>query len=218
MAIENTMTFLKLTPGKYDAVHCRVTHPAFRGMTTVDGEMLAADEQGAYEFIGDNKKAAVEAAIHGVLCVSWIRNLTLPTENTSSEKDSVYLFSDSHKLVRFMVAGQQDLSNEINDNLSLTVAQLQSQFRIVGRCDTPVAHMQNVNENTPFDSFVSTFVDIYIASKAKCLGLGVGNYAHLSTKINSVGNMCLVRHQNVARKVMLKWGMREQLEVPLCPV
>ena len=216
--IDNAISSLKLSPGKYDAVHCRVTHPAFRGITSYGSDLKAVDEQGAYEFKGDNKNAAVEAAIHGVQCANWIRNKTLPMENTSREERSVYFFSDSQDLVRFMLRGVEDMPNQDTFDLVSTVTRLQSQFRIVGRFDSLVAHLENRDKETPFDAFVSTFVDIYIASKARCLSLGVGNYAYLSTKIKS-GDVCCVRHQNIAGKVARKWGMLQSLsEIPTCAV
>jgi hypothetical protein len=117
-----------------------------------------------------------------------------------------------------MLRGDEDVPNQDTFDLVSTVTRLQSQFRIVGRFNSLVAHLENRNEETPFDAFVSTFVDIYIASKARCLSLGVGNYAYLSTKIKS-GDVCCVRHQNIAGKVARKWGMLQSIsEIPTCAV
>lgn len=218
--IHDTMTSLKLSPGKYDAVHCRVTHPAFWGNTRYGSERQAIDSQGAFEFKDDNKKTAVEVMIHGVQCASRIRNTTFPMiDDKSNEKESVYLFSDSHDLIRFMVQNAKNASNqESDDDLVAKVTTLQSKLRIVGRSDASVVHLLNSNEETPFDAFVSTFVDIYIASYARCLSLGVGNYAFLSAKIKS-GDVCWVRHQVVSDSVSKKWGMVQSTsEIPTCAV
>jgi hypothetical protein len=221
-AIDTTMSSLKLRPEEFDAVHCRVTHPAFWGKTEFGAGLQAIDSHGAFEFKGENRIKAIEAAIHGIQCASWIGNninitLAIPDKNKQGKKEVVYFFSDSQDLVRAMAGGENDPPNhEGEDMLISKVSRLQSTVRIVGRPNAQVVHMLNTNENTPLDAFVSAFVDVYVASQARCLSLGVGNYAYLSAKIKS-GPVCWVRHQLPSKDVATKWGMiGSTTEIPLC--
>jgi hypothetical protein len=221
-AIDTTMSSLKLRPEQFDAVHCRVTHPAFWGKTEFGAGLQAIDSHGAFEFEGDNKKKAIDAAIHGIQCASWISNNNNMTSAYTDKKkkgknDVVYFFSDSQDLVRAMAEGENAKPNQQGGDLLIPeVSSLQSEVRIVGRPNAQVVHMLNTNENTPLDAFVSAFVDIYVASQARCLSLGVGNYAYLSAKIKS-GPICWVRHQLPSENVASKWGMLgSTTEIPIC--
>jgi len=220
-AIDTTMTSLNLIPEKFDAVHCRVTHPAFLGKTSYRSKSLQdVDSQGAFHFEGEVRTKAVEAAIHGIHCANWVAtNTTVIPTDESKEKGSIYFFSDSHDLVRFMVKDPKEASSQDSDAaLVLNVTSIQSQVRIVGRSEAQVAHLLNSNEDTPLDAFISAFVDIYVASQARCLSLGVGNYAYLSAKIKS-GPVCWVRHQSISDDLAKRWGMVESAsEIPNCSV
>lgn len=222
------MTSLQLTPGKFDAVHCRVTHPAFTGMDHSGFNLNAINIKEKFKFNDNdnNEKLAIEAAIHGIQCVDWIHTTTIPTYEQSNETKSIYFFSDSTDLGRTMVQDHtKGLSNLESHDLVSNVTKLQSEFHIVGRPDISVVHLLNNDKKTPSDAFFSTFVDLYIAAYARCLSLGVGNYAYLSAKIKQNHNddddptICWVRHQLVPQRVAKNWGMLQSTtEIPTCSI
>lgn len=222
-AIDTTLTTYHLVPDHFDAVHCRVTHPAFWGRTSFDANQQAMDSQGAFQFTGQNRAQAIQAAIHGIQCARNIgmdhaasKHQNAYSAKNSTRPSTVYFFSDSLDLVKAMVtegdtSTNPDASSQSQQDVwSKRIKKLQSKAPIVGRFNTPVAHLLNRQPDTPVDAFVSTFVDIYVASKARCLGLGVGNYAYLAAQIKLLlasEPICWVRHQEAPANVAKHWGM-----------
>jgi hypothetical protein len=122
-------------------------------------------------------------------------------------------------------------------------------YHIIGRTDIDIAHLERrrqvIDDNktttttTTTDSsslsssfffdahHINTFVDLYIASTARCISMGLGRFAYLAAKISSSSldddDLCWTRHIAngvVGIGVIRQWGMGQIMykEVPKCPV
>lgn len=198
-AIDETMTSLGLQPGQYDAVHCRVNHPAFMGKSKIN---LERDIHGHGSFEGKFRENALEAAYMGVQCArvagknraSTAVAAFLATQQKENQSQ-VYFYSDFHPLVRAVASDGTNAYSvpSENDTISEKLSKLQSETRIVGRVNATISHLQNHGNNVSIDAFSSTFVDLYVASQARCIGVGVGNFGYLAARIGS-RRPCWVRH------------------------
>ena len=132
--------------------------------------------------------------------------------------------------------------------------------KIIGRPDVPIAHLEQKQSHSPTtestiststnnnnmnkEAHKNTFVDLYIASNARCISLGIGRYAYMSRKISFIPiqqqiqrlkqrrqqqqgnysytdnyNDCWMRHALEAdSSTTSQWGMKLMYnEVPKCP-
>jgi hypothetical protein len=172
---------------------------------------VTADENGL-TFTGDDKRKAMETAIHAIHCSNWL----ISTIRSASAKDDVepsYFYSDSEHLVQTVI---KKPSGENFSSLEATVHDLSSHSRIVGRTvEYPIAHI--ISRGRPVESYTSGFVDLLIAASARCVTLGVGRFAYLAALIS--GSECLTLHEVAEQEVRLRWGMRGMLEaIGECPV
>jgi len=228
--IDTTMSSLGLVPGQYDAVHCRVTHPAFGNQLNYPtNQARAEDTENQYTFFRNEgadssqrrQVEAIRAAIRGIQCAKWIAN----QNGFHNDHHKIYFYADSPDLVRTVVtpASLQSAEGEawslVKDEWTkLRRSSSSEPLEIVGRENASIAHMANKRKDTSREAFMSTFVDLYIAAQARCISLGVGRFAYMAGKIS--GTSCWTQHQQTLRKnVALKWGMKDQMEeVPLCNV
>jgi hypothetical protein len=65
--LDATYSLLGLVPGRSNAIHLRVRHPAH----TNSVKPVTADENGL-TFTGDDKRKAMETAIHAIHCSNWL--------------------------------------------------------------------------------------------------------------------------------------------------
>ena len=81
-----------------------------------------------------------------------------------------------------------------------------------------VVHINSQATDSSLDAFASTFVDLYIASHAQCIAMGVGRFAYLAAKLS--GTACQVRYETSTLPVVSsRWGMTHMIqETPPCPI
>jgi hypothetical protein len=197
-AIEESYTELGLVPGHYNAVHCRVRHPAHDGSTKRNTADL-----GGLVFEGKAKHKAIETAIHAIKCSNWL------TSHQTSEP--IYFYSDSEDLVEAATSHDQS-----EDEIERSLHTLANQSRVVGRhVEYPIAHLETLNQTV--EAYASTFVDLYIAANARCITLGVGRFAYLAATLS--GTQCLVKHEITNKRVAEKWGLKNvDKAVQECPL
>lgn len=221
-AIDDTMTTLGLVAGKFDAVHCRIGHPAYRNKEKYDNPKdRVVDQEGGFKFEGTNRVRTMSTAIHGIQCAEWVaRQQTVFNDSTidSNTKRSIYFYADSPDLIRTVVT-PSSLKARGEEQLSLVeeLKKLGSEIKIVGRTNAFIAHLENRKSDTPSDAFMSTFVDLYIAAQARCIAMGVGRFAYMAAKLS--GTSCWTRHQIPKSSVGDRWGMTlMSREVPPCRI
>jgi hypothetical protein len=212
--IDEAMNTLNLVPGEFDATHLRVTHPAFRqqgkdkyGKT--GGVEL--DEGNQFKFEGMDRDIALQGAIYAIQCTQWVAQVHGHLNNNTDPttiKQKIYFFGDSPDLVK-AVLNPNSLLEEDQQGSSLfdIVDELQTMsttIEIVGR-EAKIAHLQNRKQETSADAFLSTFVDLYIVSYARCIGLGAGRFGFLAGKIS--GTTCLTTYLHINERINKDWGL-----------
>jgi hypothetical protein len=205
--LDETYSRLGLVPGRYNAIHLRVRHPAH----TNSVKPVTADKNGL-NFTGDDKRKAMESAIHAIHCSNWLIS-SIRTESAEIDMEPSYFYSDSEDLVQNVI---HNPSGENFSSLEVTMHNLSSHSRIVGRTvEYPIAHI--ISRGHLVESYTSGFVDLLIAASARCVTLGVGRFAYLAALIS--GTECWTLHEVADQEVRLRWGMRGMLEaIGECPV
>jgi hypothetical protein len=94
-------------------------------------------------------------------------------------------------------------------------------WRFVGRSNTTVTHIGASTDATTSQSlegYMNTFVDLFIASQARCLTIGVGNFGMLAGLIG--GTKCFTSATTgLSVKTYRKWGMLSDRNVSSrCPI
>jgi hypothetical protein len=201
-AVENELTnvyqTLKMTPGKYSAVHCRVRHPKAtpRGVY-IKGKVedYPADKSGL-PWEGESRLFAIQTAMHALRCSRTL---------LQQEREQVYFFADSSDLVHYM-------SHELGDSKFVTdhaamfqTSETDVEALTIVRTTNVIARSMN-EENAHIDrqkgrdppAYYATFVDLLLAVNARCVTYGVGYYAVFATKIS--GTKCKLLYQDEA------WG------------
>jgi hypothetical protein len=85
--MEESYTKLGLVPGHYyNAIHCRIRHPAHDDSTKVN----TTANHGGLLFEGEAKHKAIKTAIHAIKCSNWLTNQT---------SETIYFYLDSEDLV-----------------------------------------------------------------------------------------------------------------------
>ena len=221
-ALITTFHNLKLTPGEYTAMHLRVRHPAnYAGGNDrlVGNQHIYMADSSGLPWTGQNKDYAVRTAIRAIECSRILSNRS---------DEPLYILSDSDDLVNYMVHGANGhLAKDTIANLTeldRSAREVVSQVRLVSRdLNVVTAHLEQMyhsddigGTNYTWESFASGFIDLYIGVHARCMVFGVGNFAHLATQIS--GTNCQMRHQFQDVAVAKKWGSKDNLAVPLCPL
>ena len=183
---------LGITPGHYTAVHCRVRHPkAFAKGMTVWGKNpdYPADKTGL-PWYGETKDFAVAIATHAIQCARTL---------SSSANEPVYFMSDSNDLVNYVahelknesfVASNKTLFENKHDAAALKAV---TPTNIVARgASKENAHIDKQKGREP-EAYYGTFVDLLLATNARCVTFGVGYYAVFATKIS--GTQCKLLYQ-----------------------
>jgi hypothetical protein len=151
---------------------------------------------------------------------------TAKHNRTKNSNLTVYLFADSPKLVDAMVefpnfipipsAVDGETEQLESQDLLASVLDEISPIRIVGRTNSSHSHIAGTAESPKFSDFANAFVDLYIASQARCVTVGVGRYGILAALIG--GNSCLAKNTHqVSGKTRNMWGMSPYQSVPDCP-
>ena len=192
--INEAMKEMKLKPGRYNAVHCRVRHPrAFkRGTKTESGVYMAKADKTFLPFEGVFKETSVDTALHALQCASNI----VPEFRT----EPVYFMSDSDDLVQYLVHNMT--SNEYLRTHADQVFQdgnIDSKtFRVTSKLTLEARDMSEANVHIDKQkgrrklAYFPTFIDLYLGIYAKCVALGIGNYASFAAEIS--GTDCIIRY------------------------
>jgi hypothetical protein len=179
---------LNLVPGHYDVVHCRVRHPKAyeNGKKFYDGTYVSNADKTGLPFEGDIRSSAIETAVRALQCARTIPDAGL---------DPIYFMSDSSDLVKYLafdLKPEQDGSVGRSIDVDSKALALASQLHLVTREQSiPNAHIDK-NKGRKDYEYYATFVDLYLGINARCVTLGVGNYAAFAAKIS--GTSCVIQY------------------------
>lgn len=215
---------LDLIPGHYNAIHCRVRHPAYQNLVRP-----SADDLDGFKFRGKKKIRAVKTALHAIQCSDWISGMKNMSPAHDDLDEPIYFYSDSNDLVREIIKlnDGRGRKNEVTSATSTYLPPINGEEnmtefsstattttrRIVGRPTAPSVHVDQRGES--LEIYMGSFIDLYVAANARCISLGVGNFAFLSSKIS--GTTCLTVHQVTTPRVSAKWGMTSNA-IQQCPL
>lgn len=195
----------------YNAVHCRVRHPKAHPVGEVmkgKNANYPADKTGLpWEVGGPQRAFALETADKALTCSREIGQ-------TTDETSPVYFLSDSNDLVNHVAVELADSSylKEHGSNSSWVNPELLETVRsqkVVARDATMEnAHIDR-QKGRPPESYYGTFVDLYIAMKAKCVIYGIGYYAAFAAKIS--GTDCAYLYAKET------WGAQVEKSAKICP-
>lgn len=208
----------------YTAVHCRVRHPKIGR----PGGNAKADQRGL-PWKGDDRIEAIRTANHAIQCAARQQQQRQPQRDEDPITTTIYLLADSADLVDYYVhalsenatfrqqqqqaASTSTSSSHAEERLAATLADTgHSGLRFVAQPDvheTETFHL-DLQKGHAVESYDGTFVDFAALTRARCLVLGVGNFAWLAAKISQTP--CVRLHQPEA------WGSvaRKLERVPSC--
>lgn len=187
---------LGLVAGNYDAAHCRVRHPAHFNQKTMNKE----DMHGA-KYVGKQRELAIRTAIRAIQCTKYIGS----KKNKAEPDVPVYFYSDAEQLVHSAIRHDPP-----QDDLEKNLHALSIKAGVVGRfSEAKIRHIGD-SQKGEIDSYLSTFVDLYIAAGARCIALGVGNFAYLASRIS--GTDCSITHEKIKKTLAAAWGMKDKLK------
>lgn len=209
----------------YSALHLRVRHPGqFQRRRD-----LGTDRNGLRWHKARERQGAITVAIHALNC----------TRNLLTNNESVYIFSDSEDLVRYLTSetdgnyslqySQNDanrkkksvyqVADEMMQNLNLFTRPSPQQGVVNAHLDSYFAMTtdhhtgQQQNISLSWEAYAGAFVDLYVAIHARCLVLGVGNFAVLAYKI--ANHSCVLQYANRWGAIPQLWGY-QSIEAPYC--
>ena len=204
---------------KYNVIHLRILHPAHQKLERKNTH----DKTGFGTDWYEQKQIQVDAfstAIHAIQCSNWLiqqqeeeeQQLTpKPTNQSFSPYQSpTYFMSDSQELLKVVLGNEPSfISNNGTVLDDVDIIQMKQQLKdlgqkskIVGRKNAVVSHLETWN--VPVDAYMSTFIDLYVATQARCVTLGVGKFAFLATRIS--GTKCITMHEERNDALETKWG------------
>ena len=166
----------------------------------------------------ETRDYAIETAVHAVKCAHRLQpqSQTPMTQRTMEAEEPLYFYSDSEDLVRYMT---QELYNStfVQGNSSLFDATSSTSSNSSGVFNPHAAalavtqrlplvgremllenlHIDRQGGREPFEYFGS-FIDLFIAAQARCITVGVGNYAVFAAKISIISSgssRCLQKYK-----------------------
>jgi hypothetical protein len=182
-----------LESGKFTAVHCRVRHPKghpagaiFKGKRP-EGRGGPVDRIGLSWNDSASRKYAVETASTALSCASAV-------EIATADESKVFFFSDSEDLVKFVIArgGEGiDADDYVPDWPKNMVIRSRHNLSETLHIDRQTESFFQFNHDNIAANYYSTFIDVFLASQAKCIVGGVGNYALLASKLGGIASRCL---------------------------
>lgn len=118
----------------------------------------------------------------------------------NKEQEPIYFFADSNDLVKYMAHDLNDATGFITRNEALfemspedvAARDLVQSSRIVARnVSLENAHLDK-QMGREREAYYGTFLDLFLAMNARCVVLGVGNYALFATKLAGSQSCALV--------------------------
>ena len=223
----------------FTAVHCRVRHPkAHPAGQVVKGkhQRYPADKTGLPWVEGGPQRAfALETATKALTCARSIGNEGSSSNNNNNNKiasganqSPIYFLSDSNDLVKHVAEDLADTApggylDQHGKNASWVYPPLLETVRhknnnddassssslIVARNVTiENAHIDK-QKGRPAEAYYATFVDLYIAMKARCVVYGIGYYAAFASKISGTDCAWLYARES--------WGAQVEKNAHICP-
>ena len=178
----------------YSAIHMRVRHP--RGIADNESkkkEIFAPNDasksnadDGGLRWEGDAKFYALAQAARALQCTRHM---------LQDEKEKVYFYADSGELVRHMVYDIKRDNATQKHYAEIDAANAASILTLVGRNASESLHIHR-QRGQDASHYYDTFVDLMIASKARCVSYGIGNFGLLASKI--AGPACSLWYQQEA--------------------
>jgi hypothetical protein len=200
----------------FTAVHCRVRHPKAHppgGVVKGKNENYPADKTGLPWVEGGHQRAfALETANKALVCAGEILRGSGETKTTTT-LPPVYFLSDSNDLVNHVAVELANTTylNEHGSNSSWVNPQLLETVRsqhIVARNTTlENAHIDR-QKGRMAPAYYATFVDLYLAMKARCVVYGIGYYAAFAAKIS--GTDCAYLYAKES------WGAQVEKSAHVC--
>ena len=192
---------LGLIPARYHVAHCRIRHPAHLGYAFARNP---EDHDGA-NYTGEQRSLGIATAIRAIQCADRI------SHDDSNNDLPIYFYSDADQLVDSVIRRSTPL-----DALEAELHNVSLASRVVARTNTiPIAHIGDMKHG-PIESYMATFVDLYIAASSRCLAMGVGNFAYLSARISRTA--CVARHADLPQSTQMKWGMKKFANMKSCSI
>jgi len=186
--LDDTYSRLSLQPRSYSAVHCRVRHPKALSLKSnfqqPKNETIGGPDKSGLLWEGKSKDFAISTAAKALHCMRKVSELP------------VYFYADSEELVNTMSSKDvtEELPNEISSLLSASV----KQANIVQRSVTSeTLHIDRQQGHAPM-KYAPSFLDLFVAVQAKCIAMGVGNFAFFAAKLST--SKCLIQYEGEA------WG------------
>jgi hypothetical protein len=212
--IDATMKTLGLEAGKYSATHARVRHPG-RFAKYVHGKNGSEADVSGLPWHGPNKEMALASAVRALTCTQWL---------SKSTEEPVYFYADSEDLVQQLLEEQAQVKTGTmtllaQNNETKADRERQSVLKatkLVARdvSNGPTAHLDRQLGLSP-EAYVSTFVDLYIAASARCIGFGVGNFGYLAAMIS--GTKCAVLYEGHHSKGQARMWNQQRGGARRCP-
>jgi len=172
------------------------------------GKKHSADKAGLpWEVGGPQRAFALDTADKALTCAHEIGQ-------TTDETSPVYFLSDSNDLVNHVAVELADSSylKEHGSNPSWVNRELLETVRsqkVVARNATMANVHIDLQKNRQPENYYGTFLDLYIAMKAKCVVYGIGYYAAFAAKIS--GTDCAYLYAKET------WGAQVEKSAKICP-
>ena len=192
--LDDVYSKLNLQPYKYSAVHCRVRHPK----VTDKGALLQAKGPGGGPdkvgllWEGEARKFSMELATRAIRC--------LGDDENHSAGEPLYFYADSEDLVRDLTNQTNHFASGSRILLDFEAAALAAvaKYHVMSRPVTSETLHIDRQLGHPPSAYYDSFVDLLIAAQARCVAVGVGNFALFAAKLSR--QPCIVQYQKEA------WG------------
>ncbi|OEU06638.1 hypothetical protein FRACYDRAFT_254189 [Fragilariopsis cylindrus CCMP1102] len=178
----------------YDAIHCRIRHPAHHNIITHEMEYDLFDKE--RRIIDMNIDVDVNTTISSSMSL-----LDWKHQKENAIRTANHAVQCSNWLTSSMTSKQADVEAE--------QAELELVYLLEG--------------------YYSTFIDLYIASNARCITMGVGRFAYLASRISSSSSSsnsndgskkCVQLHEKHSEDIMKRWGFHSGIFniIQQCPI
>ena len=192
-----------LAPGQYTAIHLRVRYPT--GVTKKDQSIILAGKPS-----GDNKTRTSNAADHqGLLwsgpskeyAVGWATHAIECSQRfllqNKGQNEKIYMISDSNDLVNYFVHEIRNTKDqkhlETLPPFELSAINVANSVNLVSRDSAMENFHLDRQQGRNVSEYYSTFVDLLLASQARCIAYGLGRYGLFASKIGGIS--CQVWYQ-----------------------
>lgn len=191
--LDATYERLQIRPYSYSAVHCRVRHPkATKVLLSPKDRSKGGPDISGLSWSGQSREFAIKTANRAMRCL-------ISSSDTARELP-MYFYSDSEDLVNYVSYELTSANPKVGSTLiELEIKEAMKDNNVLRRSvDNETLHIDRQVYGQPAVSFVPSFVDFLVAAQARCVSLGVGNYALFAAKLSSGTSPyppCVVQYQ-----------------------